>query len=457
MQKNLFADQSDDVTQDDVFDADVAHNDEGVGTMPLAALLRPESLDDFVGQEHLLGEGKILRKIIAKDHLRSLVFYGPPGTGKTSLAFIISKVTKSHFEKINAVLANVSDIKKILEKARQFKRIDPSKKFILFVDEIHRFNKAQQDVLMPSVESGLLVLIGATTHNPFFSINGPLLSRAMILELKPLEAAHICVILSRAVHFYEQNIASHAVIMNDDVVPSIARCVGGDARHALNVLETVLWLAADDTDTEMTITSAHVEEAMQKKIVDYDKNGDQHYDTISAFIKSVRGSDPDAAVYWLAKMIYAGEDIRFIMRRMLILASEDIGNADPQALTLAASCLQAVEFVGLPEARIILSQCATYLATAPKSNAAYQAINTALADVENGNIQVVPTHLKGTGYAGAAQLGHGAGYKYPHNYDGHYIPQAYTGESKKYYMPTDNGYERTIKDYLRSLNAADTV
>ncbi|MFC1809541.1 replication-associated recombination protein A [Candidatus Omnitrophota bacterium] len=419
---------------------------------PLATVLRPSSLEEFIGQEHLMGEGKALRKIIDQDKLKSLIFYGPPGTGKTTLAFIISKITQSYFEKINAVLSNVAELKKILHKARDANRVTPQKKFIVFIDEIHRFNKAQQDVLMPSVESGLIVLIGATTHNPFFSVNGPLLSRSMIFELKTLEEEDLCAILRRGiVHFQKQD--ERMIKINDEEIGSIARYSTGDARRALNTLELALWLAYDASKEFISIKKQHVEEALQKRIIAYDKNGDQHYDTISAFIKSIRGSDPDAAVYWLAKMLYAGEDIRFIVRRMVILASEDIGNANPNAIIVATSCLNAVEFVGLPEARIILSQCATYLATSPKSNAAYAAINEAQHDIENEKVDHVPDHLKGTGYAGAKILGHGEGYEYPHSFKGNFVEQEYRENTKKYYHPSNNGYEKRIQEYMKNLKS----
>jgi putative ATPase len=423
----------------------------GSSQAPLATVMRPTQLADFIGQDHVLGPGKALRKIIDQDRLKSLIFFGPPGTGKTTLAYIISKITESHFEKLNAVLSNVSELKKILQKAGDLSTIDPGKKFIVFIDEIHRFNKAQQDVLMPSVESGLIVLIGATTHNPFFAVNGPLLSRSMIFELKALTEQDLLAILKRGVAFYaEQDEGCHVVIA-DEELKSIARYSTGDARRALNSLELALWLAYDPATKASVISKQHVEEAMQKRIVNYDKDGDQHYDTISAFIKSLRGSDPDAAVYWLAKMIYAGEDIRFIMRRMIILASEDIGNANPNAIILASACLTAIEFVGLPEARIIMSQCATYLATSPKSNAAYMAIDSALGDVQAEKVDEVPDHLKGTGYAGAKDLGHGVNYKYPHAFNGNFVEQSYKENKKKYYHPTDNGYEKRIKEYLSSL------
>ncbi len=304
---------------------------------------------------------------------------------------------------------------------------------------------------MPSVESGLIVLIGATTHNPFFAVNGPLLSRSMIFELKALTENDLVKILQRGVTFCAARDGGVQISIADDALRGIARCSTGDARRALNALELAVWLAYDPQQKTSVITKRHVEEAMQKRIVNYDKDGDQHYDTISAFIKSLRGSDPDAAVYWLAKMIYAGEDIRFIMRRMLILASVDIGNANPNAIILASACLNAIEFVGLPEARIILSQCATYLATSPKSNAAYMAIDAALADVQSEKVDEVPDHLKGTGYAGAKVLGHGVDYKYPHAFAGNFVAQEYKENKKKYYEPTDNGYEKRIKEYLGSL------
>ena len=417
---------------------------------PLASLMRPATLDDFIGQHHLLGPQKLLRKSIEADRIRSLVLYGPPGTGKTTLAHIISKHTQATFIQINAVSSNVAELKKIIQTAKK-----SGGRFVVFIDEIHRFNKSQQDVLMPWVESGTIVLIGATTHNPFFSINGPLLSRSMVFELKPLTEDDIVVIVKKGIAVLAPRYKDIPINADDATVRLIARLSNGDARRALSILETAVWLASTEEANSIALAAGHVEEAVQRRLVRYDRDGDQHYDIISAFIKSLRGSDPDAAVYWLARMLAGGEDIRFIVRRMLIFAAEDIGNADPRALTLASATLQAVECVGLPEARIILSQCATYLATAPKSNAAYAAINEAESDIQAEEHDDVPDHLKGTGYAGAKKLGRGEGYKYPHAYAGNYVEQHYREKYKRYYRPTQNGYEKIINQLMQQRRGTD--
>lgn len=417
---------------------------------PLASRIRPRILDEFVGQEHLLAEGKLLRRTILADRLSSLILYGPPGSGKTTLAYIISRMTGARFKSLNAVTANVGDLRKMIEQA-QYDQREKNVRTILFIDEIHRFNKAQQDVLMPDVENGTLVLIGSTTHNPSFSINGPLLSRSTIFELQPLTEQEIIRILERALYDEKQGFGHMKVEMEKEALLHLAKSAAGDARRALNALEVGILTTPPDSKGKILFTQAVAGESCQRKIVFYDRDEDYHYDTASAFIKSMRGSDPDAAVYWLAKMLYAGEDPRFIMRRILILASEDIGNADPQALVLASAGLQAIEFVGLPEARIILGQLVTYMALAPKSNASYAAIEAAAEDVKEDVAQEVPNHLRDKSYAGAKQLGHGEGYQYVHQFPEHYVKQQYVKKKNTYYRPTAFGYEKVHQDRLKKL------
>jgi len=415
---------------------------------PLAVRMRPRSLEEVAGQEDILGTGKALQRVIDSDRLISLVFYGPPGSGKTTLARIISKVTKSNFVSVNAVTSNTSELRKIIDGAR---RLRPKKRTILFIDEIHRFNKAQQDVLMPDVENGTLVLIGATTHNPAFSINGPLLSRSMIFELKPLSEAALVDVMKRALADRERGFGMNKIEITDEVLKYLAKHASGDARKALNSIEVGVLTTPENSEGALVFDLQVAEQSCQRRIVYYDNDEDYHYDTASAFIKSMRGSDPDAAVYWLAKMIYAGEDLRFIMRRILILASEDIGNADPQALILASAGFQAVEFVGLPEARIILSQLVTYMALAPKSNASYLAISKALDEIQNEPAGEVPNHLRDSSYRTAKRLGHGEGYLYPHNFEGHYVKQEYMPVKKSFYHPSDEGFERVLSERLSQL------
>ncbi|QHI69508.1 replication-associated recombination protein A [Tichowtungia aerotolerans] len=412
----------------------------GAGTAPLAARMRPRSLDDIIGQDHILGRGKLLRRAIEADRISSIILYGPPGCGKTSLAEVIALATDRRFERTSGVLANVAILRKILQAAETWKKIH-KQDTILFIDEIHRFNKSQQDVLLPYVENGDIILIGATTHNPFFFINTPLNSRSQIFQLNPLSQESIKEVLRRALEHPAG--LNELVTVDEEALDHLANVCEGDARRSLNALEIAALTTPPDEDGIVRLTKHEIEESVQKKAVSYDHDEDEHYDTISAFIKSVRGSDPDAAVYWLAKMIYAGEDPRFIARRLVILASEDIGNADPRGLTLATSAMQAVEFVGMPEGRIILAQATTYLACAPKSNASYLAIDTALADVENGRTLPVPKHLRDGHYKGAKELGH-SGYQYAHNGKGHFVDQEYVPTDKVYYTPTDQGYEETI-------------
>lgn len=429
---------------------------------PLAARMRPKRLDDFVGQEHILGPDKLLRRLIESDKISSLILYGPSGVGKTTLALIIKARTDSYFERINAASNNVADMRKIIDNAKKRQAMD-GKRTILLVDEIHRFNKAQQDVLMPDVEAGNPILIGTTTHNPFFYVNAALLSRSQVFEFKKLSELDIVKTIRRALEDKTDGLGSISVKIDDDAIKHFAGISEGDARRALSALEVgVLTTNAEKSaclksgdkqsgrDKKVHITLRVAEESIQKKAVVYDKDEDGHYDTISAFIKSMRGSDPDAALYWLAKMIYAGEDPRFIARRIIICASEDVGNADPQALVVAAAALQSVEFVGMPEARIPLAQAAVYVACAPKSNAAYLGIEGALKDVEEGKTLEVPDHLKDA-TMDAEEFGHGKGYKYAHDFENHYVKQEYKPSDKIYYIPTDIGYEKKIKDWLENL------
>ena len=421
----------------------------GAGTAPLAARMRPQELDQMIGQDHILGADKLLRRAIEADRISSIILYGPPGCGKTTLAEVIAKTTDRRFERTSGVLANVAILRKLLEAARHWKKMN-GRETILFIDEIHRFNKAQQDVLLPYVEEGDITLIGATTHNPFFFINTPLNSRSQIFQLNPLDEASIIKVLSRALA--AQTGLNGLVTATDDGLKHLAAVCEGDARRALNALEIAALTTPPAENGIVHLTKHEIEESVQKKAVVYDHDEDEHYDTISAFIKSVRGSDPNAAVYWLAKMLYAGEDPRFLARRLIILASEDIGNADPRGLTLAVSAMQAVEFIGMPEARITLSQATTYLACAPKSNAAYLAINAALGDIKNGRTLPVPKHLRDAHYKGAKDLGH-EGYQYAHDGTDHFIDQEYAPTDKIYYAPTNQGYEGTIRKRIEHWNS----
>jgi putative ATPase len=416
---------------------------------PLAARMRPKRMDDFVGQEHILAPDKLLRRLIESDKISSLILYGPSGVGKTTLALIIKDRTDSHFERINAASNNVADIRKIIDNAKKRQAMD-GKRTILLIDEIHRFNKAQQDVLMPDVETGNPILIGTTTHNPFFYVNAALLSRSQVFEFKKLSDLDIIKAIRRALEDKKEGLGNITVKIDDDAIKHLAKISEGDARRALSALEVGVLTTDVGKDKKVHITLKVAEESIQKKAVLYDKDEDGHYDTISAFIKSMRGSDPDAALYWLAKMIYAGEDPRFIARRIIICASEDVGNADPQALVVAAAALQSVEFVGMPEARIPLAQAAVYVACAPKSNAAYMGIESALKDVEEGKTLEVPDHLKDATLDSDA-FGHGKGYKYAHDFKDHYVKQEYKPSDKAYYIPTEMGYEKKIKDWLESL------
>jgi len=418
---------------------------------PLAYRMRPNSLDEFIGQKHILAKGKILPQLINADNLSSLIFYGPPGCGKTALAMVIAKNTKKHFVSVNAITANVNDIRRIIEEAR-LRKSKKNERTILFIDEIAHFNKTQQDALMPEVENGTIILIGATTHNPFFSVNKALVSRSMVFELKMLAVDEIKEILRRAIVDKDKGLGNFNITIDEDVLNYIARYSNGDARVALNILEISANIAKTSTEGFMIIDMQTIVDITQKRHIGYDRE-DEHYDTISAFIKSIRGSDPDAALYWLAKMLVVGEDPAFIARRILISASEDIGNADPMAIVVASSALSAVQHVGMPEARICLAQATIYLATAPKSNASYLAIESAMDEIKKETTQEVPDHLKSTGYSGAEKLGHGRGYLYPHNYKQHVVSQEYLQKQRCFYKPSDFGYERRIRFFLQRIEA----
>lgn len=416
---------------------------------PLAVKMRPQKLSEFVGQEHILGEGKLLKRAIEADRISSLIFYGPPGCGKTTLALIVSDKTRSYFERINAASNNVADIRRIIDQAKKRESMD-GRRTILLIDEIHRFNKAQQDVLMPDVERGNPVLIGTTTHNPFFYVNAALLSRSQVFEFKKLSEEDIVRILTLALADKERGLGKIPITIEENALRHLAKISEGDVRRALSALEVGALTTPAGKDKKIRFTLNVAEESIQKKAVLYDKDEDGHYDTISAFIKSMRGSDPDAALYWLAKMIYAGEDPRFIARRIVICAAEDVGNADPQALVVSNAALQVSEFVGMPEARIPLAQATVYVASAPKSNAAYLGIESALKDVKEGKVLDVPDHLKDASLDSEA-FGHGKGYKYAHDFKNHYVKQEYKPSSKAYYFPTNIGYEAKIKAWLERI------
>jgi putative ATPase len=425
-------------------------NKETIKDLPLAVRMRPATLNEFVGQEHILGTGKLLRRAIEADRISSLILYGPPGTGKTSLAWCISNITKAHYVAINATTSNVEELRKIILQTKH-KKSNTNQKTILFIDEIHRFNKAQQDVLMPDVEEGNPILIGATVHNPFFYLASPLLSRSLVFELEPLKEDEILSILSSAIKDKNRGLGNLKIKVDRKALVHLAKACEGDARRALNALEVGALTTAKSNDGFIHFNLQVASESIQKKAILYDKDEDAHYDTASAFIKSMRGSDPDAALYWMAKMLYAGEDPRFIARRICICAAEDVGNADPLAIVLANAALQISEFVGMPEARIPLAQAVIYVASAPKSNASYLAIDKAYADIEKQKVQEVPNHLKDASYPGAEVLGHGKGYKYAHDYKDHYVKQKYTQKPVRYYEPTDIGYEAKIKQRLEKL------
>lgn len=420
---------------------------------PLASRLRPTTLDEFVGQQHIVGKDKLLYRAIKADKLSSIIFYGPPGTGKTTLAKVIANTTSAEFMQINATSAGKKDMEEVVAAAKNNQGMY-GKKTILFIDEIHRFNKGQQDYLLPFVEDGTIILIGATTENPYFEVNPALLSRSVIFELKKLSTEDIRTLLLRAVNDTEKGMGSYHAQMDDDALEFLADMANGDARAALTAIELGILTTDRSEDGIIHITLDVASECIQKRVINYDKTGDNHYDTISAFIKSMRGSDPDAAVYYLARMLYAGEDVKFIARRIMILASEDIGNADPQALQVAVAAAQAVERLGMPEARIVLAQAVTYMASAPKSNSAINAIDKAMRVVQETKTPPVPVHLQDAHYKSAGKLGHGKGYKYAHDYKNHYVKQQYlpdglTGEV--FYEPSENGYEQQIRAYYKKI------
>ena len=419
---------------------------------PLASRLRPTTLDEVVGQQHIIGKDKLLYRAIKADKLSSVIFYGPPGTGKTTLAKVIANTTSAEFTQINATVAGKKDMEEVVNKAKELKGMY-QKRTILFIDEIHRFNKGQQDYLLPFVEDGTIILIGATTENPYFEVNGALLSRSSVFELCPLSQEEVETLILRAVQDEKKGMGSYHAVIEEDALHFLADLAGGDARSALNAVELGILTTPRSEDGMIHITLDVASECIQKRVVRYDKTGDNHYDTVSAFIKSMRGSDPDAAVYYLAKMLYAGEDIKFIARRIMICASEDVGNADPMALNVAVSAAQAVERIGMPEAQIILSQAVLYVATAPKSNSACNAVFAAMDNVKKYKT-TVPVHLQDAHYKGSAKLGHGIGYKYAHDYPNHYVKQQYLPDEIKdavFYEASDNGYEQTIKAHMKRI------
>jgi putative ATPase len=418
---------------------------------PLAARMRPRTLDEFVGQQHILGPGQLLRRAIEADRIQSLIFYGPPGTGKTSLAQIIAQKTKNRFERLSGVESNVADMRRVLASAAN-RLANTGQPTILFIDEIHRFNKAQQDVLLPDVEGGVVRLIGATTHNPFFFVNSPLVSRSQIFELRPLTEQDSFELMKRAVTDAERGLGHMKIRADDQALAHLAKISDGDARKALNSLEIAALTTPPGADGVIHIDLQAAEQSIQRKAIVYDDE-DAHYDTISAFIKSMRGSDVDAALYWLAKMIEAGEDPRFITRRIVICAAEDVGLAEPMALVLANAAHQAAEFIGWPEARIPIAEATIYVATAPKSNAVINAIDAAIGDVKSGRTLAVPEHLRDAHYKGAKRLGHGVGYEYAHDHPEHFVAQDYLGADKKYYEPTEQGTEKKIKDRVEKRRA----
>ena len=420
---------------------------------PLAARMRPVTLEEVVGQQHIVGKDKLLYRAIKADKLSSIIFYGPPGTGKTTLAKVIANTTSAEFTQINATIAGKKDMEEVVNKAKDIQGMY-GKKTILFIDEIHRFNKGQQDYLLPFVEDGTVILIGATTENPYFEVNGALISRSVIFELKPLEKEDIKELIRRAVYDKEKGMGAYEAEIDEDALEFLAELSGGDARHALNAIELGIMTTNRSEDGKIHITLSVAGECIQKRVLRYDKSGDNHYDTVSAFIKSMRGSDPDAAVYYLARMLYAGESVTFIARRMMICAAEDVGNADPNALTVAVSAAQAVERVGMPESQIILSQAAAYIATAPKSDASIKAILEASKAVEQTGNLPIPTHLQDAHYKGAAKLGHGTGYKYAHDYPNDYVEQQYLPyelSGREFYRPSGNGYEVKIKEHMARI------
>ena len=424
---------------------------------PLAARMRPRTLDEVVGQEHIIGKDKLLYRAIKADKISSIIFYGPPGTGKTTLAKVIANTTSAEFQQINATVAGKKDMEEVVAKAKELQGMY-RKRTILFIDEIHRFNKGQQDYLLPYVEDGTIILIGATTENPYFEVNGALISRSVIFELKPIPREAIKELLKKAVYDTDRGMGAYNGTIDEDALDFLADISGGDARHALNAIELGIMTTEPGPDGKIHITLDVAQQCIQKRAARYDKNGDNHYDTISAFIKSIRGTDPDAALYYLARMLYAGEDIRFIARRIMISAAEDVGTADPMALNVAVSAAQAVERIGMPEAQIILAEAVAYVASAPKSNASYMGLNRAMDVVEHTKTAPIPNHLKDAHYKSAGKLGHGLGYLYSHDYPHHYVRQQYLPDGltdSVFYEPTDNGKEKEIAQWLHWLKEND--
>lgn len=420
---------------------------------PLAARMRPRTLDEVMGQEHIIGRDKLLYRAIQADKISSVIFYGPPGTGKTTLAKVIANTTSAEFTQINATVAGKKDMEEVVAKARDLRGMY-GKRTILFIDEIHRFNKSQQDYLLPFVEDGTVILIGATTENPYFEVNGALLSRSIIFELKPIPVEAVKELIRKAVYDSERGMGAYDAVIEEDALEFLAELSGGDARHALNAVELGIMTTGRSQDGKIHITLDVAQDCIQKRMIRYDKTGDNHYDTISAFIKSMRGSDPDAAVYYLARMLYAGEEAAFIARRIMICAAEDVGNADPRALSVAVSASQAVERIGMPEAQIILAQAAAYVACAPKSNASCNAIFQAMQTVERTGNLPIPAHLQDAHYKGAAKLGHGTGYKYAHDYPNNYVEQQYLPyelSGQEFYKPSGNGYEVKIREHMKRI------
>ena len=432
---------------------DYMRQENGKKESPLASRMRPTSLDEVVGQQHIIGKDKLLYRAIMADKISSIIFYGPPGTGKTTLAKVIANTTSAEFTSINATAAGKKDMEQVVENAKNMRGMY-GKKTILFIDEIHRFNKGQQDYLLPFVEDGTVILIGATTENPYFEVNGALLSRSIIFELKPLSQEDIKTLIRRALTDSAKGLGSYGAVIDDDALDFLSDMANGDARSELTAIELGVLTTEPSADGKIHITLSVASECIQRRVVKYDKSGDNHYDTISAFIKSMRGSDPDAAIYYLARMLYAGEDVKFIARRIMICAAEDVGNADPQALQVAVAAAQAVERIGMPESQIILAEATNYVACAPKSNASYLSIDAAMHMVASGQTPPIPVHLQDSHYKSAGKLGHGIGYQYAHDFKNHYVAQQYLPDAlagTRFYEPTDMGYEKQIRDHLEKI------
>ena len=432
---------------------DYMRQENGKKESPLASRMRPTSLDEVVGQQHIIGKDKLLYRAIMADKISSIIFYGPPGTGKTNLAKVIANTPRKEFPSINATAEGRKDMEQVVENAKNIRGMY-GKKTILFIDEIHRFNKGQQDYLLPFVEDGTVILIGATTENPYFEVNGALLSRSIIFELKPLSQEDIKTLIRRALTDSAKGLGSYGAVIDDDALDFLSDMANGDARSALTAIELGVLTTEPSADGKIHITLSVASECIQRRVVKYDKSGDNHYDTISAFIKSMRGSDPDAAIYYLARMLYAGEDVKFIARRIMICAAEDVGNADPQALQVAVAAAQAVERIGMPESQIILAEATNYVACAPKSNASYLSIDAAMHMVASGQTPPIPVHLQDSHYKSAGKLGHGIGYQYAHDFKNHYVAQQYLPDAlagARFYEPTDMGYEKQIRDHLEKI------